>query len=216
MSLIQGEEPEDWRTANVTPVYKKGSKSDPSNYRPISLTSTIGKILESVIKVAIMTHLSTNNLLHQTQHGFLEKKSCLTNLLHSMEEIISILDDGDSVDVLYLDFAKAFDKVSHQLLLTKLASLNISGKLIEWITAWLANRKQRVVLNGKESDWAKVLCSVIQGSILGPILFIIYINDIDACIEFISALILKFADDTKVIKRITANCQNDKLEMQIQ
>ena len=119
-----------------------------------------------------------------------------------MEEITKILDDGDVADVLYLDFAKAFDKVPHQRLICKMKSLNIAGEIIAWIQAWLSGRKQRVVLNGQQSDLIPVPCGVPQESVLGPPLFVIFIDDIDLCIEALSALLLKFADDTKVVKWI--------------
>ena len=211
-SLRTSEVPEDWRTANVTPVHKGGSKKLVNNYRPISLTSTVCKILESIIKTNVMSHLISNSLLLSSQHGFMGKKSCLTNLLHCMEEVTKVLDDGDCVDVLYLDFAKAFDKVQHQRLIAKLKALGIDGEILAWIRAWLSGRKQRVVLNGQQSDLIQVLCSVPQGSVLGPILFIIFINDIDICIESVLALLLKFADDTKVIKRIQTRADNEDLQ----
>ena len=212
MSLQQSTVPDDWRIANVTPVHKAGNKKDVSNYRPISLTSTVSKILESIVKSAIMAHLLSNNLIRSSQHGFMAKKSCLTNLLHCMEEITKILDDGDVADVLYLDFAKAFDKVPHQRLICKMKSLNIAGEIIAWIQAWLSGHKQRVVLNGQQSDLIPVPCGVPQGLVLGPPLFVIFIDDIDLCIEALSALLLKFADDTKVVKRI--RCDTDKQELQ--
>ena len=211
-SLRTSEVPEDWRTANVTPVHKGGNKKLVNNYRPISLTSTVCKILESIIKTTLMSHLISNNLILSSQHGFMEKKSCLTNLLHCMEEVTKVLDDGDCADVLYLDFAKAFDKVQHQRLVAKLKALGIDGELLAWIKAWLSGRNQRVVLNGQQSDLIQVLCSVPQGSVLGPILFIIFINDIDVCIESVLALLLKFADDTKVIKRIQSQADNEDLQ----
>jgi hypothetical protein len=129
-----------------------------------------------------------------------------------MEEITSILDEGDSVDVLYLDFAKAFDKVPHKRLLLKLKSLGIDGEVHGWIETWLKDRKQRVVLNGEKSKWVEVPCSVCQGSVLGPNLFVIYIDDIDLCIQQIIALLLKFADDTKVIKRIKSADDQEQLQ----
>ena len=196
--------PEDWKRANVTPVHKSGSLKSVSNYRPISLTSIVSKILEKIIKNAINTFLLEHNLLNRSQHGFMPKKSCLTNLLHCMEEVTSILDEGDCVDILYLDFAKAFDKVQHQRLMLKLEGMGIVGAVLGWIKAWLLGRSQRVVLNGKESDWIHVPCSVPQGSVLGPLLFLVYIDDIDACTEQLVALLLKFADDTKVVKRISS------------
>ena len=214
-SLQYSSVPQDWRRANVTPVFKSGNKKLVSNYRPISLTSTISKIMESLIRSSIRSHLLNNNLINSSQHGFLERKSCLTNLLHCMEEVTSILDEGLSADILYLDFSKAFDKVQHQRLINKLQCLGIGGSILAWIQAWLSDRKQRVVLNGKHSDTISVPCSVPQGSVLGPILFIIFINDIDLCVKLIKALLLKFADDTKVIKRIEGNEDCQSLQMVI-
>ena len=211
-SLTQGDVPTDWKLANVTPVFKGGSKKYTSNYRPISLTSVVCKVLESLIRNTIMIHLCENSLINSTQHGFMRRKSCLTNLLHCMEEVTSSLDDGNSIDILYLDFAKAFDKVQHQRLLAKLHALNITGEIYGWIRAWLYGRKQRVVLNGIASDWTDVLCSVGQGSVLGPILFLIYINDIDSCAEFVDALVLKFADDTKILKQICSPSDSSLLQ----
>ena len=214
-SLTQSDVPLDWKLANVTPVFKGGSKKYTSNYRPISLTSVVCKVLESLIRNTIMTHLCENNLIHNTQHGFMRRKSCLTNLLYCMEEVTRTLDDGNSIDILYLDFAKAFDKVQHQRLLAKLQALNITGEIYGWIRAWLNGRKQRVVLNGIASDWIDVLCSVGQGTVLGPILFVIYINDIDTCAQFIKALILKFADDTKILKQICTPTDGSQLQIVI-
>ena len=209
-SLQYSTVPQDWRSANVTPVFKSGNKKLVSNYRPISLTSTVSKIMESLIRSSLRSHFLNNNLINSSQQGFLERKSCLTNLLHCMEEVTSILDEGHSADILYLDFSKAFDKVQHQRLINKLQSLGIGGSILAWIKAWLSGRKQRVVLNGKHSSTISVPCSVPQGSVLGPILFIIFINDIDLCVQLIKALLLKFADDTKAIKRIESidDCQS--------
>ena len=211
-SLRTGVVPQDWRSANVTPVFKSGNKKLVSNYRPISLTSTISKILESLVRTSIRTHLLTNDLLSSSQHGFMPRKSCLTNLLHCMEEVTAIIDEGDAVDILYLDFSKAFDKVQHKRLIGKMRHLGIGGKILDWVEAWLSNRMQRVVLNGQQSNMIPVPCSVPQGSVLGPLLFVIFIDDIDLCLEQVLALILKFADDTKVIKRI--NDQSDNLGLQ--
>ena len=211
-SLRNSAVPQDWRTANVTPVFKSGNKKLVSNYRPISLTSTISKIFESLIKSAIWAHLLANDLIGSSQHGFMQRKSCLTNLLCCMEEVTAILDDGGSADILYLDFSKAFDKVQHNRLTNKMKQLGISGNILDWVQAWLSGRTQKVVLNGHESDTIAVPCSVPQGSVLGPLLFIIYINDIDVCVEQLLALLLKFADDTKVIKRILDHLDNQRLQ----
>ena len=194
-SLSSGEVPEDWRLANVTPIYKKGSKKDACNYRPISLTSQVCKVMEKMVKDNIVEHLNKYNLIKDSQHGFTQGKSCLTNLLTFLEHVTSYIDQGRPVDVLYLDFSKAFDKVPHQRLISKLRSHGIGRTIARWISEWLKDRKQRVTIQGKKSSWLSVTSGVPQGSVLGPTLFIMYINDID---NNITSGLLKFADDTKI------------------
>ena len=201
-SLLSGEIPLDWRIAHVTPIYKKGNRAVAENYRPISLTSIICKILERMICEIIMTHLLEHNLLNSSQHGFMARRSCLTNLLEYLETVTSLLDNGHSVDVVYLDFSKAFDRVPHKRLLAKIASFGITGSLFNWIKVWLSDRKQRVVLNGCQSDWSAVPSGVPQGSVLGPLLFILFINDIDNAVDTVHFIMLKFADDTKGIHKV--------------
>ena len=139
--------PEDWKRANVIPIFKKGKTSDPGNYRPISLTSTVCKVLESIIRESIIEHMTSNNLISNTQHGFLPKRSCVTQLLTSMEYWTDEIRKGNPVDVLYVDFKKVFDKVPHKRLLTKLKAYEITGKLLNWIYSFLIGRKQRVTIN---------------------------------------------------------------------
>ena len=194
-SLETGVVPEDWRSANITSLFKKGRRCDSKNYRPISLTSIVCKILESVIKDEVVKHLDRFKLIKDSQHGFTKGRSCLTNLLEFFEEVTSILDGGKPVDVIYLDFAKAFDKVPHSRLIRKLQSHGIQGQVLKWIEGWLKGRKQRVSLNGRFSKWCEVLSGVPQGSVLGPLLFLIFINDID---DDVISKLCKFADDTKV------------------
>ena len=194
-SLDTGIVPVDWKRANVIALFKKGRKDSPGNYRPVSLTSQVCKLLETIIKEYINDHLSKYNLIKDSQHGFMKQKSCLTNLLEFLNYTHDHVDKGNPVDVVYLDFQKAFDKVPHRRLLFKVRAHGIGGKIEKWINNWLSNRQQRVVLNDTVSDWSNVLSGVPQGSVLGPLLFIIYINDIDdAVINKLS----KFADDTKV------------------
>lgn len=210
-SLQTGEVPTDWKTAKVIPIFKKGAKGDTSNYRPVSLTSVVCKVLERVLRDKIVNHLSEHNLIKKSQHGFLASRSTQTNLLEFLDKLTEIIDEGGAMDIVYLDFSKAFDKISHRLTLQKLQDHGIRGKLLNWIESWLSNRKQRVSVNGKESEDLDVLSGVPQGSVLGPLLFIIYINDIDFELETLEIL-KKFADDTKGAKVI--ECDNDRKILQ--
>ncbi len=172
-SFDQGELPNAWLEANVTPLFKKGSRLDPANYRPISLTSILCKVMEKMIKDELMQYLNKNSLINKQQHGFVNNKACNTNLLETIDLLTKLLADKESFDLLLLDFAKAFDVVSHQRLLIKLEAYGINGNLLLWLKAFLKNRRQRVVLGDHFSNWVEVISGVIQGSSLGPVLFII-------------------------------------------
>ena len=212
LSLNTGKVPKDWKHARVTPIFKKGPKGDPGNYRPVSLTSVPCRILESIIKDDMMEHLKKNKLLKDSQHGFLKGKSCTTNLTVFMDRISKVLDEGKCADIFYLDFAKAFDKVPHQRLLEKMKSKGINGKVYKWISEWLTGRTQAVRVNEEESDPSEVKSGVPQGSVLGPPLFDIFIDDLDECAAELS-LLLKFADDTKGFQEIQGPEDRDKLQL---
>lgn len=199
-TLRTGILPQAWREANVTPIFKKGKKSLPSNYRPISLTSVICKLLETFVRDWLVGHLRENGLLSKQQYGFISGRSTTLQLLHVTEEWNSILDRGGEIDAVYLDFMKAFDTVPHRRLLTKLAAMGIEGNLLKWIEAFLSNRRQRVLIKGVPSSWRPVVSGVPQGSVLGPVLFVAYINDLP---DNIQSSLYMFADDTKLYKEIT-------------
>ena len=200
-SFTTGTLPKDWLTANICPVHKKGRRDDASNYRPISLTSICSKVLEHIIYHNIMKHLNSNNILIENQHGFRANHSCVTQLLTLTEDISYALDHRKQVDVILLDFAKAFDTAPHQRLFTKLHFYGIQNDTYNWIKAWLSNRTQQILLDGITSSSVAVTSGVPQGTILCPLMFLLYINDITTNIK--SPLRI-FADDCLLYRVINS------------
>ena len=190
--------PIDWKVGNVSPIHKKGSRQTPGNYRPVSLTSVVGKVLEQLIRDVVTDHLVSNNLLTSCQHGFIKGRSCITQLLATLDHWTDVMDRGD-IDAVYLDFSKCFDSVPHERLLLKLRQYGIQGKLWCWISDFLKGRKQQVSIEGCLSILTMVLSGIPQGSVLGPLLFIIFVNEMP---DLVHSGILMFADDTKLFTEI--------------
>ena len=200
-SLDTGIMPDDINLAYITPIFKGGSKSDPANYRPIALTNHITKAFEKIVKDEIVHHLSMQQLLNPTQHGFTSGKSTLTNLIEYYESILLLLQHHQSVDSIYLDYSKAFDKCDHNIILEKLHGYGVRDKLLDWITAFLKRRQQIVVVQGSRSKPVWCVSGVPQGSVLGPLLFLVLMLDITKGINH--SCLSSFADDTKIWKAIT-------------
>ena len=211
-SLETGKLPSDWVTANVMPVFKKGDKSSAANYRPISLTCILCKVLEHILASNIVKHLDAQGILYDLQHGFREKRSCETQLVMMIEDLARNANGRKQTDVILLDFSKAFDKVNHSKLLWKLHNYGIRGKVLSWIQAFLGNRSQRVVIDGEDSDSTPVNSGVPQGSVLGPILFLAYtcINDLPD--SRISSQVRLFADDTALYLTIKGEEDSSALQ----
>ena len=205
-SIPEGAVSSDWIESLITAIHKKGSKSCMGNYRPIRLISVICKILESLIRDQIINHMEVNDLFANEQHGFVPKRDCMTNLLIAMEKWTQVIEDGGNIDIIYTDFAKAFDSVPHKRLLTKIESLGIRGDILQWIKAFLVGRKQKVCVDGVHSSWNPVKSGIPQGSVLGPLLFVIYINDMPTKIK---SLCLLFADDAKIYNENSNVLQED-------
>ena len=194
-SLNEGKIPDVWKVGHISAIHKNGPRTKAENYRPISLTSVPGKILERLTRDEIVDHKTKNDFFSPEQHGFMSGRSCTTQLLEFLEDLTEILDNGKDIDVIYLDFCKAFDKVPHRRLLKKLWAYGIRGQIHQWIKEFLSNRIQKVIVEGKESVTAKVTSGIPQDSVLGPILFLVFITDLPSVIQ---ALKKFFADDAKL------------------
>ena len=209
-SLATGVLPRKWKEAVVVPIFKKGNRWNPSNYRPASLTSIVAKLLESIIRDQIVSFLELNRIIIDSQFGFTKGKSCALQLLSVVDKWTESLDRGRSMDVLYTDFRKAFDSVAHRHLIYNLQSVGIKNKALKWCKSFLEERTQRVRVENAMSNSIPVTSSVPQGSVLGPVLFIIYINDIVAQAEKSNGNL--FADDAKF--DLAVDNENDRDDLQ--
>ena len=198
-TLDEGIVPKSWRSAHITPVPKNGRSSKPEDYRPISLTSNFCKIMEHIIANSIMHFLCTKGAISECQHGFCKGRSCYSQPALFVHDLVKAADKGVGTDAVFLDFKKAFDRVSHVKIIHKLMAYGINQQVVKWIQSFLGNRFQRVALDGILSDEICVTSGVPQGSVLGPILFLIYINDI---VDNVRCKVRLFADYTVIYREI--------------
>ena len=208
-SFKTGKLPSDWKKANVVPVFKKGSKQLPVNYRPVSLTCICCKLMEHIIVSQISRHLDDNNILNKNQHGFRRGLSCETQLVEFVHELHQGTIKGGQVNAIVMDFSKAFDKVAHNRLMHKLDKYGIQGNTAAWIKDFLSERTQQVVVDGEFSGQVPVTSGVPQGSVLGPVLFLLFINDIT---EGVTSDMRLFANDTIIYKTIRSRTDSDNLQ----
>ena len=213
-SIKNADIPDTWKEASITPIFKrKGNKWDTLQYRPISLTSQIMKLLERIIRIYLIHYLEINHLLPDSQHGFRPDRSTISQLLEQYDQILQALSNRHNIDIIMLDYAKAFDKINHSILLFKLKKLGIDGKIGKWIGNFLLNRTQYVTINGEKSSKSHVKSGVPQGTILGPVLFLIYIADISDHLNHSN--MSSYADDSKIINTIKSWRDNFNLKQDL-
>ena len=199
------------KLAHVIPIHKGGSRSEPVNFRPISLTSHVVKSFERVMRKTLVNFLEFNKKMDDSQHGSRSGRSTLSQLLEQQDHVLKALEDGENLDTVYLDFSKAFDKCDHGIIFHKLKSLGIGGRVGRWLFGFLTDRFMQVLVNGVKSKKSSLVSGVPQGSVLGPVLFLVYISDIA---ERLKANTLVYVDDTKVRQRV--NKEEDIELMQVE
>ena len=206
-SLDSGVLPSTWKDAWVTPIFKKGTRNDPANYRPVSLTSIICKVAEHIICSHVLDHLDEHQILSDANHGFRQGYSCETQLLLTTHDLLKHHDRRHQVDAGILDFSKAFDTVPHRRLISKLRPYGIDGRILLWLQAFLSDRRQLVLCDGVKSQFAPVTSGVTQGTVLGPLLFLLHINDLPSVVDPNTSVRL-FADDALVYRVINTIIQD--------
>ncbi len=213
-SLKEGKVPKEWKRANIVPLYKGGNKMEPLNYRPVSLTSIVSKLCEIVIKNRWVQYLEQENIITEKQFGFRKERSCITNLLSFYTRVIDKLQERDSwFDAVYLDLKKAFDTVPHKSLIWKLEHRGgLKGKILKWMKDYLQGREMSTVIRDNKSSWCEVTSGVPQGSVLAPIMFQVYINDMTVGLN---SYINMFADDAKLMKVIKNQEDCEELQRDI-
>ncbi|MFC1375539.1 MAG: reverse transcriptase family protein [gamma proteobacterium symbiont of Ctena orbiculata] len=193
----------------MTPIFKKGDRSSPANYRPISLTSVCSKVMEHILHSQVMKHLEANGILSDQQHGFRKRRSFESQLILTLKELTAGMDEGQQIDAILLDFSKAFNKVPHERLAANLRYYGIQGNLLQWIQSFLRDRSQQVRVEGQSSTSVPVVSGVPQGTVLGPLLFLLYINDLP---QKVSSTARLFADDSLLYLKISSPADTAELQ----
>ena len=204
--------PDEWKSAIIIPVFKKGEPAAVANYRPISLTCVLSKIMERVLSHKLYQYLKEHNVLYAAQHGFVKGRSTGSNLLESLNDWTSNLQSKQQTTVIYIDFSKAFDTVSHSKLFARLHSYGIRGTLLLWLERFFTDRKHQTKVGSLLSDAENLISGIVQGSGIGPLMFLIFINELIEVLQQYSIKVKLFADDVKLYGRVLNDIDNVKLQ----